>query len=89
MLMAWLAPALRHSCLALPPPPQKPLPHARMPALQCPKPACTPEPMHMDTTPKRAALPRRFISYSSVAVCGGGGGRGWAGRDHGMGGQEG
>lgn len=34
-----------------------------------------PEPMHMDTTPKRAALPRRCISYSSVAVCTGGGAR--------------
>ena len=27
-----------------------------------------PEPMHMDTTPKRAALPRLRISCSSVAV---------------------
>lgn len=33
-----------------------------------------PEPMHMDTTPKRAALPRRCISYSSVAVWRGGNG---------------
>lgn len=27
-----------------------------------------PEPMHMDTTPKRAPLPRRASSCSSVAV---------------------
>jgi hypothetical protein len=34
-----------------------------------------PLPMHMDTTPKRAALPRRCISYSRVAVCSGGEGK--------------